>query len=67
MLKNTKNIFFQIFLYSCPIRVVPTYILPVKERRLFEKFQPGSFKIERQVSVEMDGQMDRRTWLDRLV
>jgi len=52
--------------YSGPIRLVPTYILPAKERRLLGKFQPDSFKTERQVCVETDGQPDRRTWLDRL-
>jgi len=29
-----------------------------------EKFQPDSFKTERLVCVETDGQTDRRTWLD---
>jgi len=41
--------------YSWPIWLVPTYILPAKERRLLEKFQPDSFKTERQVCVETDG------------
>jgi len=30
--------------YSCPIRLVPTYILPAKERRLLRKFHTDSFK-----------------------
>jgi len=38
-----------------------------KERRLLGKFQSYSFKTERLVCVEKDGQTDRRTWLDRLV
>jgi len=49
--------------YSCPIQLVPTYILPATEKRLLEKFQLDSFKTERLVCVETD----RRTWLDRLV
>jgi len=61
--------------YSCPIRLVPTYILPEKERRLLGKFQPNRERNERLVCVETDGQTarrrdgqtDRRTWLDRLV
>jgi len=44
--------------YSCPIRLVPTYILPAKEIRLLGKFLPDSFKTERLVSVETDGQTD---------
>jgi len=44
--------------YSCPIRLVPTYLLPAKERRLLGKFQPASFKTERLVCVETDGQTD---------
>jgi len=54
MLKNTKDIIFLNYLYpiipmgairySCPIRLVPTYILPAKDRRLLGKFQPDSFK-----------------------
>jgi len=53
MLKNTKDIIFlHIFFpiipmgaisYSCPIRLVPTYILPAKDIRLLGKFQPDSF------------------------
>jgi len=48
MLKNTKDIikqfFFPIILmgairYSCPIWLVPTYILPAKEKRPLGKFQ----------------------------
>jgi len=39
--------------YSCPIRLAPNYILPAKERRLFEKFHP-----DRLVCVETDGQTD---------
>jgi len=46
---------------------IPTYILPAKDIRLLGKFQPDSFKTERLVCVEADGQTDRRTWLDRLV
>jgi len=41
--------------YSCPIELVPTDILPAKERRLLWKFSPDSFKTERLVCVEMDG------------
>jgi len=76
MIKNTKNIILKFFFpiiplgairYSCPIRLVPTYILPAKEIRLLGKFQPDSFKTERLVCVETDGQTNRRTWLDRLV
>jgi len=52
--------------YSCPIRLVPTYILPAKEIRLLGKFQPVSFKTERQVCVETDGQTDMAR-LTRLV
>jgi len=44
--------------YSCPIRLVPTYILPAKDLRLLDKFQPDSFKTERLVGVETDGQTD---------
>jgi len=44
--------------HSCPIRLVPTYILPAKERRPLEKFQPGSSQTERLVCVETDGQKD---------
>jgi len=51
--------------YSCPIQLVPTYILPAKdivptfilpakEIRLWEKFQPDSFKAERLLFVETD-------------
>jgi len=68
MLKNTKDIiFFKFFCpnipmgamrYSCPIRLVPTYILPAKDIRLLGKFQPDSFKTERLVCVETDGQTD---------
>jgi len=38
--------------YSCPIRVVPTYILSAKVIRLLGKFQPENFKTER---LETDG------------
>jgi len=67
ILRNTKNIIkkksFLIILmeairYSFPIRLVPTYILPAKERRLLGKFQPDSFKTERLVCVKTDG-LDR--------
>jgi len=43
MLKNTKDVIFYIVVpispmgairYSCPIRLVPTYILPAKDIRL---------------------------------
>jgi len=44
--------------YNCPIRLVPTYILPAKDIRLFGKFQPVSFKTERLVCVETDGLAD---------
>jgi len=42
--------------YSFPILLVPTYILPAKEKRI--KFHLNSFKTERLVSVETDGQTD---------
>jgi len=67
MIKNSKDIiknnFFPIISmgairYSCPIRLVPAYILPAKNIRLLEKFQPDSFKTERLVCVETDGQTD---------
>jgi len=77
MIKNIKDIIFLnlcvpiipmgAIRYSCPIRLVPTYILPAKDIRLLGKFQTDSFKTERLVCVETDGQTDRRTWLDRLV
>jgi len=44
--------------YSCPIRQVPNYIQPVKEIRLLGKFHPDSFKTERLVCLETDGQTD---------
>jgi len=44
--------------YSCPIRLVPTNILPAKEIRLLGEFHPDSFKTERLACVETDGQMD---------
>jgi len=44
--------------YCFPVRLVPTYILPAKGRRLLGKFQPDSFKTERLVCVEKDGQTD---------
>jgi len=37
--------------YSCPIRLVPTYLLPAKDIRLLGKFHPDSFKTERLVCV----------------
>jgi len=65
MLKNTKDIIFKknfsdysYASYSCPILLVPTYILPAKERRVLGKFQPDSFKTERLACVETDGQTD---------
>jgi len=66
MLKNTKDIIFKHFFpiipmgairYSCPILLVPTYILPAKDIRLLGT-QPDSFKTERLVCVETDGQRD---------
>jgi len=44
--------------YSCSNRLVPTYILPAKERRLLVKFQPDSFKTKKPVFIETDGQTD---------
>jgi len=38
--------------------MVPTYILPSKDIRLLRKFQPDSFKAEKIVCVETDGQTD---------
>jgi len=35
--------------YSSPIWLVPTYILPAKDRRLLRKFLPDKFKTERLV------------------
>jgi len=79
MLKNTKDINLKNFpltiipigaiRYSSPIQLVPTYILPATEKRLLEKFQPDSFKTERQVCVETDGQtgMARSTRLVMLI
>jgi len=64
--KNTKDIIKKIFFpiipmvtirFSCPIRLVPTYKLPAKERRLLGTFQPDSFKTERLVCVQTDGQI----------
>jgi len=52
--------------YSCPIRLIPTYILPSKERRLLGQFQPDSFKTERLVCGQTDGQTDMAR-LTRLV
>jgi len=49
--------------YSCPIRLILTYILPKIKRKLLYSFHSDSFKIERLVCVETD----RRTRLDRLV
>jgi len=75
MLRNTNDIIFFPIIpvgavrYSCPIRLVPTYILPAKERRLLGKFQPDSFKIKRLGSVETDAQTDmaRSTLLVMLI
>jgi len=68
MLKITIDIIFNNFFfrtipmvdirYSCPIRLVPTYILPAKDIRLLGKFQLDSFQTERLVCVETDGQTD---------
>jgi len=44
--------------YSYPIRLVPINTLPAKEIRLLGKFQPDSFKTERLVLVETNGQTD---------
>jgi len=44
--------------YSCPIRLVPTCILPAKYIRLLRKLQPDSIKTEKLVCVESDGQTD---------
>jgi len=61
--KHQRNTFFKFCFpifpmgairYSCPI-------LPAKEIRLLEKFQPDSFQTERLVCVETDGRTDRRT------
>jgi len=53
--------------YSCPIRLVPTYILPAKKTKTFGWFQPDSFKTQRIVCLETDGKVDIRTWLERRV
>jgi len=42
--------------YSCSIRLVSTYIQPAKEIRPLGMFQRDSFKTERLVCVETDGQ-----------
>jgi len=47
--------------YSCPIRLVLTYILPI-EIRLFERFHRDSFETEGLVRIGTG----RLTWLDRL-
>jgi len=61
MLETPKIYIFLVFfptinigaiIYSCPIRLVPTYILPAKEIRLLGKFQLDSFKTERRVCVK---------------
>jgi len=66
-IKNTKDIVLRIFFpiismgairYSCPIKLVTTYILPATEKRLLRKFPSDSFKTERLVCVETDGQTD---------
>jgi len=57
MLKNTF-IPMRAIRYSCSIQLVPTSILPAKEIRLLGNFQPDSFKTERLVCVETDGQAD---------
>jgi len=65
------NFFFRLFLWELLDIVVRSgwfrYILPAKERRLLGKFQPDSFKTDRLVCVETDGQTAKRTWLHRLV
>jgi len=63
--------------YSCPIRLVLTYILPAKDIRFstckryktFGKVQPDSLKTERLLGVETDGQtnMPRSTRLVMLI
>jgi len=60
MLKNTKDIIFLHFFsdYSYGMRLVPTYILSAKDIRLLGKFHPDSFKTERLVCLETDGQTD---------
>jgi len=89
--KWTETIFFYIFRkyffiipmgakwYICPIRLVPTYILPATGKSLLGRFHNDSFRTEIQVCVETDRRTDkrtdirtdirtdRRTWLDRLV
>jgi len=44
--------------FSCPIRLVPTYISPAKEIILLGKFQLDSFKTESLVCVESDEKTD---------
>jgi len=69
ILRNTKDIlFFPIIplgaiIYSFPVRLVPTYILPAKDIRLLKKFQPDCFKTERPVCVETDGRTTRLVML----
>jgi len=54
--------------YSCPIRLVPTYILPVQiEISLLGRFHPDSFKTERLVCIETDRRADDMARSTRLV
>jgi len=77
MLKNCIDIIYFTFFpiipmgairYSGPIQLVPTYIT-CKRNKTFGKFQPDSFKTERLVCVETDGQtgMARSTRLVMLI
>jgi len=49
--------------YSCPIRLVPTYVPSAIEIKLLGRFHNESFKNEKLVGVETD----IRTWRDRFV
>jgi len=42
--------------YSCPIRLLPGYILPAIKLRFLGRFHLSTFKTERLVCVETDRQ-----------
>jgi len=52
------NIYIYIYSLYIVVQLVPTYILPAKEKRLLGKIPPDSLKTERLVFVETDGQTD---------
>jgi len=74
MLKNTKDIikkkaFFSDYSYGSHKSYIVVrsgwfrLIYDLQRNKLLGKFQPDSFKTERLVCIETDGQTDRRTWL----